>query len=72
MSEVIRKRGRPRKNPLPEAVEPAVAPAPRRRKNIIGTGMPYVAPEAEVWTGSAVGYRPKAKKSRPILQPNRV
>ena len=70
MSEVIRKRGRPRKSPMPEAVEPAVAP--RRRKNIIGTSMPYVAPEAEAWTGSAVGYRPKAKKTRPILQPNRV
>lgn len=67
-----RQRGRPRKNPLPESVELVAAPAPRKRKNIIGTSMPYVAPEAEVWTGSAVGYRPKAKKTRPILQPNRV
>lgn len=45
---------------------------PVKRKNIIGTSMPYVPPAKDAWTGSALGYRPKPKKSRPVVQPNRI
>lgn len=62
------KRGRkPAAEPMPDAKQPLVA---RKTKNIIGTGMPYVPPVRDVWAGTALGYRPKAKKRRPSLYPN--
>jgi len=60
-----------------QEMEPKAGSAPstgrvKRRKNIVGTSMPYVAPLNATWEGTALGYRPKPKKSRPIVQPNPV
>lgn len=55
-----------------EAGNPADAGRVKRRKNIIGTSMPYAAPQKAAWEGTALGYRPKPKKRRPIVQPNPV
>lgn len=59
----------------PAAVSQASTQAPevtRKRKNIIGTAMPYLAPEQAAWTGTVLGYRPKKRPSRPLVQPNPV
>lgn len=65
-------KGKPRK-PASQIVDVQPQAAPKRRsKNIIGTAMPYVPPVQAQWTGSVVGYRPKKKQSRPVVQPNPV
>jgi len=72
MTDVPKRRGRPPKvsfTPMPDAKP---APIKRRRKNIVSANMPYVAPKQQESTGMALGYRPKKKQSRPVLQPNRV
>jgi hypothetical protein len=65
-------KGKPRKAHTQTEETDVAAPARRRSKNIIGTAMPYVPPVQAQWTGSVVGYRPKKKQSRPVVQPNPV
>lgn len=63
------KRGRkPAAEPMPDAKPPVV----KRRKNIIGSAMPYMAPKDMPVMPSTLGYRPKKKPSRPMVQPNPV
>lgn len=52
----------------------AKAEEPKRRKKniIIGTSMPYVHPDGPQIMPTMLGYTPKKKKSRPIVQPNPV
>lgn len=74
MSDTPKRRGRPPKvrDAMPEAEAPQAPVMRTRHKNIIGHAVAYHAPAAAVWTGTTLGYRPKPKKSRPLVQPNRV
>lgn len=72
MTEQPKRRGRPPKvsfTPMPD--EKPAQPV-KRRKNVIGTNMPYVAPKRQETAAMALGYRPKKKPSRPVVQPNRI
>ena len=75
MTEQPKRRGRPPKmnfTPMPDAPNARPASPGKRRKNVIGTNMPYVAPQRQEASPMALGYRPKKKPSRPLVQPNRI
>jgi hypothetical protein len=72
MSDIPKRRGRPPKTLDVDAEAPQAPVMRTRHRNIIGTAVPYHAPAVATWTGTALGFRPKAKKSRPLVQPNPV
>lgn len=72
MTDAPKRRGRPPKVSFTPMPDEKPAPVKRRRKNIISANMPYVAPKQQEISPSALGYRPKKKQSRPVVQPNRI
>jgi hypothetical protein len=72
MTDAPKRRGRPPKAVLAPTPDEKPAPVKRRRKNIVSANMPYVPPKRQEAAVVALGYRPKKKPSRPVVQPNRI
>jgi hypothetical protein len=67
-----KRRGRPPKVSFTPMPETKAEPVKRRRKNIIGANMPFIPKKTMEQTTSMLGFRPKKKPSRPVVQPNRI
>lgn len=70
--EDTKRRGRPPKMSFTPMPDEKPAPVKRRRKNVVSANAPYVPPKQQVVGPVGLGFRPKNKPSRPVVQPNRI